>query len=92
MTTPHLSNFSDFDWEDVYRHWTSDKFKYYWKSINNPVVPRDMSFSDKGFEEAVKLARTGNSHARHHLQRFVNRAPDSPEGQTAARVLAESPT
>ena len=89
MLDPHLSNFSPFGWEQVYQDWDSDDLKYYWKKQPITVVPRDFSYSDKGFEEAIEMARSGNPHARHHLERFVRRVPDSPEGQRAARLLGE---
>ena len=53
------------------------------------VVSRDFSYADRGFDEAIELARTGNPHVRHHLERFVRRVPDSPEGQRAAQFLSE---
>ena len=89
MLEPHLSNLSPFGWEQVYRDWDSDELKYYWKRENMTVVPRDLSYSDSGFDEAIELARAGNSYARHHLARFVRRVPDSPEGRRADQLLRE---
>ena len=80
MLEPHLSNLSPFGWEQVYRDWGSDELKYYWKRENMTVVPRDSSYSDSGFDEAIELAQAGNSYARHHLARLVRRVPDSPGG------------
>ena len=40
-------------------------------------------------DEAIELARAGNSYARHHLARFVRRVPDSPEGRRADQLLRE---
>lgn len=89
MLEPHLSNFSTFGWEEVYRDWTGEDLKYYWKDEGLEIIPRDFSFSDKGFGEAADLAQAGNEHAQHHLRRFVKRAPDSPEGQRAAQILSQ---
>ena len=89
MLDPHLSNFSPFGWEQVYQDWESDELKYYWKEQPVTVIPRDFSFSDRGFDEAIEMARSGNRHARHHLERFVRRVPDSPDGRRAAKLLGE---
>ncbi|MEE2990388.1 MAG: phytanoyl-CoA dioxygenase family protein [Planctomycetota bacterium] len=89
MLEPHLSNFSPFGWEQVYQDWDRDDLKYYWKQQPVTIVPRDSSYSDQGFDEAIEMARSGNPHARHHLERFVCRIPDSPEGQRAAQLLRE---
>lgn len=87
MLEPHLSNFSSFSWEQVYRDWDSDELKYYWKREGIKVVARDLSYTNGGFDEAIELARSGNSHARHHLERFIRRAPDSPEARRADQLL-----
>tara|TARA_B100000809_G_scaffold229825_1_gene243717 strand:+ start:1536 stop:2579 length:1044 start_codon:yes stop_codon:yes gene_type:complete len=89
MLDPHLSNFNPFGWEQVYQDWESDELKYYWKEQPVTVIPRDFSFSDRGFDEAIEMARSGNRHARHHLERFVRRVPDSPDGRRAAELLGE---
>ena len=87
MLEPHGP--SQLQWEAVYQHWTTDDLKYYWHQYNNPTVPRDMSFSDKGFAEALELAKAGNTHALYRLRRTVKNDPDSQYGQAAKRVLAE---
>ena len=89
MLDPHLSNFNPFGWDQVYQDWDRDDLKYYWEKQPVKVVPRDFSYSNKGFDEAIEMARSGNPHARHHLERFIRRVPDSPEGQRAARLLGE---
>jgi hypothetical protein len=90
MLEPHLSLQSKLTWEEVYRNWQTDDLKYYWKQVDNPVVPRDTSYAEKGFAEAVELARHGDARAQLHLKRIVKRDPDSPMGRTARQVLAES--
>jgi hypothetical protein len=77
-------------WEEVYRDWKTDDLKYYWQKYDNPVVPRDMSYAEKGFAEAVELARHGDARAQLHLKRIVKRDPESPMGRTARQALAES--
>lgn len=86
MLEPHGP--SALGWEDVYANWSDDSLKYYWRQYDNPVVPRDMSYTDKGFAEAVELARTGNEHALYLMRRTIKSTPDSPRAEAAAAVLA----
>ena len=90
MLEPHLSLLSKFTWEEVYRDWESDDLKYYWRQVDNPVVPRDLSYGEKGFAEAVELARQGDPRAQLHMRRIVKRDPNSAAGRIAQQVLAES--
>ena len=88
MLLPHLNIFNQLTWEDVYRDWPNDDLKYYWESLDNPVLPRDYSYLDKGFDEAVQMAKDGNDDAKYYLRRIVRRDPESPQGKTAASVLS----
>lgn len=90
MLQPHLNIFNKLSWEDVYRDWASDEFKYYWKDHATHVVPRDMSYLEKAFDEAVDLARNGDPRARHYLQRFIKRDPNCREAVVAQQVLSQS--
>jgi hypothetical protein len=87
MLEPHGP--SKLQWPEVYRNWQSDDLKYYWEQYDNPVVPRDMSFAEKGFAEALELARTGNEQALYRLRRTIKNDPDSPAAEAARGVLAE---
>lgn len=89
MLQPHLISTHPLTWEEVYRNWHSDDLKYYWQQYANPVVPRDMSYAEKGFAEAVELARRGDPRAQLAMKRMVKRDPDSPSGQIARQVLTE---
>ncbi len=91
MLTPHLSNFSPFSWKDVYADWSSDEGKYYWHELDNPVVPRDTSYSDQGFDEAIEQARAGDRKARHHLSRIAKRDPHGEQGRRASALLSDLP-
>jgi hypothetical protein len=64
--------------------------KYYWKQHDNPVVPRDTSYGEKGFAEALELARQGDPRAQLQLKRIVKRDANSPFGRIAQQALAES--
>ncbi|MBZ0294300.1 MAG: hypothetical protein K8L99_17180, partial [Anaerolineae bacterium] len=87
MLHPHDP--SQLQWEDIYPGWEADDLKYYWKQYDNPVVPRDWSYSKKGFAEALELARAGNEHAIYRLQRTIKNNPHTPESQQAKTVLNE---
>ena len=89
MLQPHLSLNIKFTWEEVYATWQSDDLKYYWKQYDNPVVPRDTSYAEKGFAEAVELAKQGDARAQLQLRRIVKRDPNSPFGRIAQQALAE---
>ena len=91
MLTPHLNGMrkTPFGWEDVYRDWESDDLKYYWQDYDNPVVARDMSYSEKGFAEALDLARAGDERAKLHLDRVIKLSPESPQAQQAQEVLKQ---
>ena len=87
MLDPHGP--SQLQWEDVYPAWQSDDLKYYWRQYDNPTVPRDMTYSDKGFAEALELAKSGNEHAIYRLQRTVKNNPGTDYANQAQAVLAE---
>lgn len=89
MLHPHLNIFNQLTWEEVYRDWPeeSEDLQYYWKSIDNPVHPRDMSYIEQGIAEAVERAKGGDAHARHYLNRFIERDPESKEAALAREVL-----
>ena len=87
MLEPHGP--SGLNWESIYRDWKTEDLKYYWREYENPVVPRDMSFADKGFSEALSLARSGNDHAVFRLKRTIKNDPDSAYAKEARKVLGE---
>ena len=89
MLEPHLSNYSPLSWEQVYRDWEREDLQFYWKQNGLDVVPRDASYSDKGFEDALALARKGDQTARLHLERAVKVDPDSDRGKAAAEALRD---
>ena len=81
MLEPHGP--SGLSWDQIYPDWSADDLKHYWKSYDNPVVPRDMSFSDRGFAEALELAR-----AAMNMRSFACSAPPptTPTRPTASRL------
>jgi len=90
MLEPHLNIFNSLRWEDVYRNWKSDELKYYWKNLDLTVLPRDFSYGNKGFEEALELARNGDKRAVLHLNRVIKRDSTTELAQRAAAVLQEA--
>jgi hypothetical protein len=87
MLLPHGP--SQLQWDDIYPHWQADDLKYYWEKYDNPIVPRDMSYAEKGFAEALAMAKAGNEHAIYRLKRTIRNNPDAPESETARTVLQE---
>jgi hypothetical protein len=88
MLQPHLQGLHPFTWEEVYAGWDNDELKYYWKKYNLQVLPRLLSWGERGFAQALELAAGGNAQAQHHLRRLVKRDPHSEQGQRAQAVLA----
>ena len=87
MLAPHLNGFNELSWEDVYRDWESDDLKYYWRDLQHPIVPKDLSYSEKGLEEALSLARGGDTQAVLHLNRIIKRDPTTDFAKTAMEAL-----
>ena len=87
MLAPHLNLFNQLSWEDVYRGWDSDDLKYYWKDVDTPVVPKDFSYSNKGFEGALSLARDGDERAYLYLNRIIKRDSTTEMAKAAMEVL-----
>ena len=87
MLTPHLSQEMAYDWDDVYANWSDDTLKYYWTGREQATVPRDMSYGERGFAEAVERATQGDPAARLHLERIIRRDPESENGRKAAAAL-----
>ena len=87
MLLPHGP--SRLSWDEIYPDWKADDLKYYWRDYENQVVERDMSFGQKGFAEAVDLARTGNEDAIYMLKRAVKNSKDRVDLNEAVAVLEE---
>ena len=87
MLEPHGP--SQLAWDDIYRHWRRDDLKYYWRNYDNTVVERDLSYGEKGFAEALDLARAGDQDAIFMLQRSIKNARDRVNLDEAVAVLEE---
>ena len=87
MLEPHGP--SKLSWDEIYPHWQHDDLKYYWTNYDNPVVERDLSFSQRGFAEALDMARGGDQDAIYMLQRAVKNNKDRVDLDEAVAVLAE---
>ena len=85
MFIPHGP--SALTWEEVYQDWQSDEYQYYWKEHQNPVVAHDLSYSERGFAEALELAREGHKQAFVKLRRMIKKDPESQAAQDARTVL-----
>ncbi len=89
MVQPHLAVNGKPSWEDIYADWDSGDLQYYWERLDLQVVPKDTSFADRGFAQALEQARGGDPNARLHLERLAKRDPDSEQARIAAEVLRE---
>ena len=90
MLLPHLALDGKPGWDEIYADWESEQLQYYWQKLDMTVVPRDTSFGEKGFAEALHQARIGNPRARLHLERIVRRDPTTEQAQAAAKALGDS--
>ena len=88
MLNPHLSSMSPLSWNEVYEDWDSQRFQYYWREFDNPVLPKITEYLDQAFDEAVVLAQGGDERAKLHLSRIATRDPESEQGERAAKVLS----
>lgn len=92
MMTPHLTEHVDppITWEEIYADWQSDDLKYYWEGHDFPIRAGDPSYSQRGFEQALEMARNGNEHAQLHLRRVVRMTKDEVQAQRALEALGEA--
>ena len=86
---PHLSRLTEQTWEDIYAGWSTTDLRYYWRDLDLDVVPSDLSRHERGFAEALELARQGVERARPALERAIERDPYSPQAKDAAQALRE---
>ena len=89
MLEPHLNNNGELTWEQIYEDWQSDELKYFWRNYDNPLVPHNTDFYEKGFADAIDRAREGEAHAILRLKTIVENDPDTPNGVVAKGVLKE---
>ena len=76
-------------WDDVYKRWRHNDFRYYWKDFNLNVVDFDRRFWDKRDQMAFDLAEQGNPKAAAVLERIVMRDPDRRKRERATHLLAK---
>ena len=89
MLEPHMQAISGLTWEKCYAQWQSDELQYYWQEMDLDIVPISTEWGDKGFGEALELARGGDARALLQLRRIARRDPESERGQQAVQVLGE---
>jgi len=89
MLQPHLQGISGFTWEQCYTGWEDEELQYYWKDLGLEVVPMSTQWGDKGFAEALDLARGGDERALFQLRRIALRDSESERGQRAVQLLDE---
>ena len=90
MLQPHLQRFSGLAWDEVYAAWSGSRdLRYYWEGLGLETRPRDFSYAERGFEEAVALARQGDEWGRIAMQRVVRNNLSPPQVEIARAVLRE---
>ena len=89
MLEPHLNIFNNLKWDDVYEHWDTDELKHYWRELDLTILPRDLTFINKGFEEALVLAKDGDERAVYQLNRIIRRDSSTDMAKKAIVVLEE---
>ena len=75
-------------WEALYRGWTRDDLKYFWRRHELTVVPFDMSYYEARDRLAFEMAERGDGRARSALQRVVSNDPDPAKRARAEAALA----
>jgi len=74
-------------WEEIYRGWSSDALKYYWRRPETRVVAYDMKYFDQRDARAFALAESGDPAARFVLLRITQNDPDPAKRARAAALL-----
>jgi hypothetical protein len=87
MLEPHLNDIIPISWEEVYKDWKTDDLKYYWRNIRHRRIPRYTGYMEKGFAEALELAKTNDTRAILALRRAVKASPASDDAKKAKAVL-----
>jgi len=90
MLMPHLNDISPLSWEEVYADWKGNEdLKYYWKRVPFKQIKRYAGYAEKGFAEALDLARSGDNRGILALKRAVRAHPESADADKARSVLRE---
>ena len=89
MLEPHMNDISPLSWEEVYKDWKTDELKYYWLKMRHRTIPRYTGYMERGFAEALELARARDKRAILALRRAVKANPASEDAKKAAAVLEE---
>ena len=89
MLEPHMNDILPISWEEVYKDWKTDDLKYYWLKMRHRKIPRYTGYMEKGFAEALELARARDKRAILALRRAVKANPASEDAKKAAAVLEE---
>jgi len=86
MLVPHMTDVSPLSWEEVYAGWKRDDLKYYWTRVEFKKIRRYWGYAQKGFAEALELARQQD-------KRGIRGAPSSSTiWPDACSTLSQSPT
>ena len=89
MLEPHMSRVSPLDWPQIYAGWTGTDLQYYWRDLDLKSVPKDESYGDTGYQDAMQKAATGDPHALHWLHRLIRRDPTTERAREARKVVEQ---
>jgi len=89
MLVPHMTDVSPLSWEEVYAGWKHDELKYYWTKVEFKKIRRYWGYAQKGFAEALELARRRDKRGILALRRVIKSNPTSGDADKARSVLKE---
>ena len=75
-------------WEELYRGWEGDDYKYYWRDLDLEVVPFDLTPFDERDNRAIELGFKGDPRARSALIGVIHRHRDEELRKRATEALA----
>jgi hypothetical protein len=89
MLLPHMYDSHKVGWEEIYRDWESDELKYYWRRRRYRKIKRNTVFRERGFAEAMQLARAGDEHALLAMRRILEKSDaDADQVREVRAILA----
>ena len=86
-----MTDVSPLSWEEVYADWKGhEELKYYWTKVEFKKIRRYMAYINKGFDEAMELARHHDKRGILAMRRTIRANPASADAQKAREVLQEA--
>ena len=86
---PHMTDVSPLSWEEVYAGWKREDLMYYWTKVEFKKIRRYWGYAQKGFAEALQLARKRYKRGILALRRVIKSSPTSGDADKPRSVLQE---